>query len=157
MQKYSFKIEWSKDDSEYVATCPSFQGLSAFGETEEDALKEAKIALALFIESYKERGISLPEPQSSQAFSGQIRLRLPKSLHQRATRMASDDGISLNQYITNALNREVSGEEVAIRFGEELRNINPGLAVRVSQQVHSHPNGTHFVNKVDSTPNDYVN
>ena len=32
--------------------------------------------------------------------------------------MAFDDGVSLNQYITNAVNREVSGEEVGKQFGE---------------------------------------
>ena len=123
MPKYSFNIAWSEDDSEYLATCPSFQGLSAFGETEEEALNEAKIALQLFIESYEEREIPLPEPRTSQAYSGQLRLRLSKSLHQRAAKMASDDGISLNQYITNAVNREVSGEEVGKQCVEEIRRV----------------------------------
>ena len=94
-----------------MATCSSFPGLSAFGETEEEALREAKIALDLFIESYKERGIPLPKPPKKQTFSGQLRLRLSKSLHERAARMASLDGVSLNQYINNAVNREVSGKE----------------------------------------------
>lgn len=111
MSKYPFSIAWSEEDAEYMATCPSFPGLSAFGETEEKALHEAKIALKLFIESYKERGIALPKPPRNQTYSGQLRLRLSKSLHERAARMASKDGVSLNQYINNALNREVSSEE----------------------------------------------
>ena len=110
--KYPFNIVWSEEDGEYLATCSSFPGLSAFGETEEEALHEAKIALELFIESYKERGLALPKPPRKQKFSGQLRLRLPKSLHERAAQMATKDGVSLNQYITNALNREVSSEEV---------------------------------------------
>ena len=111
MVKYPINISWSDEDDEYIATCTSFPGLSAFGETEEEALREAKVALALFIESYQERGIPLPRPPGNQKFSGQLRLRLSKSLHERAARMASIDGVSLNQYISNALNREVSGEE----------------------------------------------
>ncbi len=111
MTKYAINIIWSDDDGEYLATCPSFPGLSAFGETEAEALHEAKAALELFIESYNERGISLPKPERKPKFSGQLRLRLPKSLHERAAQMATKDGVSLNQYITNALNREVSGEE----------------------------------------------
>lgn len=110
MTKYPFNILWSEEDAEYMATCPSFPGLSAFGETEEEALHEAKVALQLFIESYKERGIPLPNPPRNQTYSGQLRLRLSKSLHERAARMASKDGVSLNQYINNALNREVSSE-----------------------------------------------
>lgn len=111
MTKYPFNISWSEEDGEYLATCVSFPGLSAFGESEEEALHEAKIALELFIESYKERGIPLPKPPRKIKFSGQLRLRLPRSLHERAARMATEDGISLNQYITNALNREVALEE----------------------------------------------
>ena len=111
MPKYSFNIVWSEEDEEYLATCSSFPGLSAFGKTEEQALHEAKIALELFIESYKERGIRLPKPPRNQTYSGQLSLRLSKSLHERAARMALNDGVSLNQYINNALNREVSIEE----------------------------------------------
>jgi predicted RNase H-like HicB family nuclease len=111
MTRYPFNIVWSEDDQEYLATCPSFPGLSAFGETEEEALDEAKIALKLFIESYQERGIALPKPPRRSKFSGQLRLRLSRSLHERAAEMASKDGVSLNQYIANALNREVSSEE----------------------------------------------
>jgi len=111
MSRYPFNIAWSEQDDEFMATCSSFPGLSAFGETEEEALREAKIALDLFIESYKERGIPLPKPPKKQTFSGQLRLRLSKSLHERAARMASLDGVSLNQYINNAVNREVSGKE----------------------------------------------
>jgi predicted RNase H-like HicB family nuclease len=113
MPKYSFNIAWSDEDGEFIATCSSFPGLSAFGETEEDALHEAKIALELFIESYRERGLQLPKPPRTPTFSGQLRLRLSRSLHERAAKMASKDGVSLNQYINNALNREVSSEESA--------------------------------------------
>lgn len=111
MDRYSFNIAWSDEDDKFVATCGSFPGLSAFGETEEDALQEAKIVLELFIESYRERKLPLPKPARAPVFSGQLSLRLSKSLHERAARMASKDGVSLNQYISNALNREVSVEE----------------------------------------------
>lgn len=111
MNKYPINIVWSEDDGEYLATCASFPGLTAFGETEEEALKEAKVALELFIESYKERGLPLPKPVRAPKYSGQLRLRLPRSLHERAATIASDDGVSLNQYITNALNQVVSSEE----------------------------------------------
>ncbi len=111
MAQFPFDIVWSEEDGEYIATCSSFPRFSAFGETEEEALREAKITPELFIESYKERGISLPKPPKNQTYSGQLRLRLSKSLHERAARMASQDGVSLNQYINSALNREVSSEE----------------------------------------------
>ncbi len=46
------------------ATCPEFPGLSTHGDTEQDALREAKIALQLFIEDMQETGEPLPAPQT---------------------------------------------------------------------------------------------
>ena len=45
MPKYGFDIFWSDEDKGYIATCPDFPSLSAFGETEEEALQEAKTAM----------------------------------------------------------------------------------------------------------------
>jgi predicted RNase H-like HicB family nuclease len=61
--KYTIQIFWSAEDEAFVAVCQEFPGLSAFGETREEALKEAQTALDLMIETYREKGISLPEPQ----------------------------------------------------------------------------------------------
>lgn len=117
MKNYQFNLIWSEEDDSYIATCPEFYGLSAFGDTPEEALGEAKVALELFIESYEEDGIPLPEPVKVKEYSGQIRLRLPKSLHEQAAKRAIRDGISLNQYICYGLQAKVAGDEVAEKFG----------------------------------------
>ncbi len=62
--KYAIQIFWSEEDKAFIAVCQEFPGLSAFGETREEALREAQIALDLMIETYREKDISLPEPQS---------------------------------------------------------------------------------------------
>ena len=107
--KYRFDLNWSDEDDGYIAVCPEFPGLSAFGETAEEALAEAQIALGLFIESYKAKGLPLPKPQKAKSYSGQIRLRLPKSLHAQAARIAAEDHISLNDFLTLAVQTKVSG------------------------------------------------
>jgi predicted RNase H-like HicB family nuclease len=107
--KYRFDLNWSDEDDGYIAVCPEFPGLSAFGDTAEEALAEAQIALGLFIESYKAKGIPLPKPEKAKSFSGQIRLRLPKSLHAQASRLAAEDHISLNDFLTLAVQHKVSG------------------------------------------------
>ncbi|MGI8787515.1 MAG: type II toxin-antitoxin system HicB family antitoxin [Pyrinomonadaceae bacterium] len=61
--KYALQIFWSEEDKSFVAICQEFPGLSAFGETREEALREAQIALDLMIETYREKGFALPEPQ----------------------------------------------------------------------------------------------
>jgi len=106
-KKYSFKVHYSKEDEGYIAECPEFSGLSAFGDTPGEAIAEAEIALELFIETFKEEGKELPIPNLAKEYSGQIRLRIPKSLHAHLSTMADDEGVSLNtlmiQYLTEGL------------------------------------------------------
>ena len=63
--KYTLQIFWSDEDEAFVAICQEFPGLSAFGETREEALKEAQIALDLIIQTYQEKNIPLPEPNNA--------------------------------------------------------------------------------------------
>ncbi|MGE0887183.1 MAG: type II toxin-antitoxin system HicB family antitoxin [Blastocatellales bacterium] len=60
--KYSFTLHWSDDDGGYIARCPEFPGLSAFGDSAKEAIAEAQVALELMIEEYQENGQPLPEP-----------------------------------------------------------------------------------------------
>lgn len=112
MFKYSINLAWSKEDECYVATVPEFPGLSAIGETPEKATEEAKIAVDGFLEIYNEDGIKIPEPETVKDYSGQTRLRLPKSLHATLTQMAEKEGISLNSYIVHLLTERNIGKSV---------------------------------------------
>lgn len=99
---YSFHVFWSEEDEAYIATCPEFPSLSAFGGTPEAALHEGKIVLNAFIDIYREDGKPLPEPQT---YSGKLNVRLPKSLHGALARRAEQEGVSLNTLIVTALGR----------------------------------------------------
>jgi predicted RNase H-like HicB family nuclease len=121
MNKYRFNIAWSEEDEGYIVTCPEFPGLSAFGETPEQALAEGQIALKLFIETYQEKEIPLPEPATTQSFSGQLRLRLPKSLHAQSVRMAAADGVSLNQFICDAVRAKFTAQEIGRCIVREVK------------------------------------
>jgi predicted RNase H-like HicB family nuclease len=101
--RYSLRIQWSPEDESFVATCPEFPGLSAFGETYEEAGREARDAMAGMIEVLQEDGEALPEAQEVQDYSGQLRLRLPKSLHRSLAEAAVREGVSLNTHIVTLL------------------------------------------------------
>ena len=62
--RYALEILWSNQDDGYIAVCPEFSDLSAFGKTREAALFEAQIALEQTIID-GEHGIPLPEPRSA--------------------------------------------------------------------------------------------
>lgn len=121
--RYPINIEWSDEDQEYIATCSAFPGLSAFGTSEEEALREAKIALAGFIETYKANNMPLPEPASRASFSGKLQLRLAKTLHRLAAQMARNEDVSLNTFIVDAIQAKVSGTQVANRIINDLRMV----------------------------------
>ncbi len=115
MHKYGFKIFWSDEDDAYIVTCPEFPGLSAFGDTEEEALREAKVALELFIESMQEHNEPLPVPQPAHTYSGQFRVRLPRTLHRQLAERAEDEGVSLNALVMTYLS---AGVAVASSVGQ---------------------------------------
>ena len=103
MSKHSTLIQWSEEDKAYVAIVPELPGLSAFGSTPEEAAKELAIAREAFLEVLVEDGEEIPAPEVLKPFSGQTRLRLPKSLHAALSNRAKEEGVSLNTYIVQLL------------------------------------------------------
>ena len=63
MFKYEIIIYWSNEDEAFVAEIPELPGCMAHGNTLEDALKNAKEAIQLWIDTAKEFGDPIPEPK----------------------------------------------------------------------------------------------
>ncbi len=101
--KYSVSVFWSDEDECFIATCPEFPLLSAHGETREEATAEFQIVLEMAIESYQEDGIELPKPKTTNNYSGQFRIRMPKSLHKELAETALKEGVSLNSYAVSVI------------------------------------------------------
>jgi len=80
----------------YLVEFPDLPGCMADGETVEEALNEAESAMKSWIGTAKSFGDSIPEPGISTKYSGQWRLRVPKSLHAALTLRAKSEGVSLN-------------------------------------------------------------
>jgi len=68
-----------------------------------EALAEGKVALDLFIQSYLADGTPLPSAEIIHEYSGKFRVRLAKSLHRQASELATLEGVSLNQFVANAV------------------------------------------------------
>ena len=67
---YAIEIFYSEEDDGFIAIVPELAGCSAFGETEERALQEVKIAMQLWLETAKEIGRSIPVPQKRSLIAG---------------------------------------------------------------------------------------
>lgn len=67
MYKYETIIYWSADDGIFAAEVPELPGCMAHGSTQEDALASAQEAVRLWIETAREFGDPIPEPNMKQS------------------------------------------------------------------------------------------
>jgi predicted RNase H-like HicB family nuclease len=63
MKDFHINIFYSDEDEGYIADIPDLAHCSAFGETPEEALKQALIAKKVWLESAKKEGKSIPKPK----------------------------------------------------------------------------------------------
>ena len=78
------------------------------------ALQEITEVKREWIESNLEDGLPVPEP-TLRKYSGQIRLRIPPSLHQQLSYLASVEGVSLNQFMVSTLSRSAGYREAEVK------------------------------------------
>ena len=88
---YRVVVEWSAEDEAFIARVPALPGCAAHDRTPESATREAVIAARGVLESMRAHGDALPASDVFTGHSGQLRLRLPRSLHERLSRMAALD------------------------------------------------------------------
>ena len=77
---------------------PELPGCLTVGGTVEEAIKNAEDAKKTWFEAALEEGIKINEPEINEKYSGQFKLRIPKSLHRSLAESAKREGISMNQY-----------------------------------------------------------
>ena len=87
----------------YFVEIPDLPGCIADGQTEEEALREADRAIEEWIATAKEMGWPIPEPSSSDRYSGKWLQRVPKTLHMKLAQAAKREGVSLNALATSIL------------------------------------------------------
>lgn len=119
MYNYSANVLWSPEDQSFIATIPELPGLSAFGQNREEAIQNAFEAAQGMVEVMEEDGEKIPEPQTIRSYSGQLRLRLPVSLHESLASCAEKEGLSLNQYIVYLLSVNFTAHDVVSEIRKE--------------------------------------
>ncbi|HEX2291740.1 MAG TPA: type II toxin-antitoxin system HicB family antitoxin [Gaiellaceae bacterium] len=87
----------------WTASVEELPGCTSRGKTSDAALDGVEAAMAKWIALAIEEGREIPEPKSATSHSGRLLLRMPKTLHAELTRASEREGVSLNQFITDAL------------------------------------------------------
>jgi predicted HicB family RNase H-like nuclease len=100
-EDYQVVLEWTDEDSCFIATIPAWNNVRTHGKTAPEASRNAQEVLQMLIASAKKTGGAVPEPQ--RAYSGKLQLRLPTSLHRKLAREAEREGVSLNHWLTTKL------------------------------------------------------
>ncbi len=60
---YHINLFWSSEDACWIADVPDLHYCSAHGETPDDAAREIRVAIDLFLESCRAHGDPIPEPR----------------------------------------------------------------------------------------------
>jgi antitoxin HicB len=103
---YTFELI-REDETTWFARVVELPGCITEGDSREDAIAMIQDAMAGWIEIALADGHPIPEPRSSDEFSGKFVVRVSKSLHRDLVDAAAREEVSLNQFIATELARAV--------------------------------------------------
>jgi predicted HicB family RNase H-like nuclease len=95
--KYTYRVTWSEDDSEYIGLCAEFPSLSWLAQTPEAALKGIRKVVGEVVADMQSNEEPVPEPIATRHFSGKFMVRVPPDVHRQLTIQAAEAGVSLNR------------------------------------------------------------
>jgi antitoxin HicB len=106
----NYKIEIIKDEAEsgYVLSIPDLKGCLTCAEKLDQGMIMLEDAKKQWFIAAMESGYEIPEPNVLENYSGQFKLRLPKSLHKELAEKSKQEGISMNQYCLYLLSKNSS-------------------------------------------------
>jgi predicted RNase H-like HicB family nuclease len=67
--RYEMVIYWSEDDQSFIAEVPELAGCAADGATYQEALANAQVVIAEWIESARALGREIPTPRGRLKFA----------------------------------------------------------------------------------------
>ena len=95
---YRLEIIPDSDEGGYVASYPELRGCLTCGDTIEAVVANAEDCKREWLAAAMEEKLEIPEPSDASDYSGQFKLRIPKSLHKSLAEHSKAEGISMNQY-----------------------------------------------------------
>jgi predicted RNase H-like HicB family nuclease len=105
VRHYAYRVVWSAEDGEYVATVAEFPSLSWLDPDQAEALQGLVGLVAEVAADLESSGEPVPKPISERRFSGKFNVRVPESLHRDLVLAAAEEGVSLNRLVSERLAR----------------------------------------------------
>jgi predicted HicB family RNase H-like nuclease len=100
---YTYRVSWSLEDGEYVATCAEFPSLSWLAEDDLAALRGLKEMVRDVVKDMLTNGEQPPEALADKKFSGTLSLRIAPELHRKLAIEAAESHISLSRHLNSKL------------------------------------------------------
>ena len=100
---YRLSITPDLEEGGYAAEYPELPGCVTCGETLDEVVTLALDAKKAWLTVAYDNGDEIPIPDSLNNYSGQFKLRVPKSLHRTLAMRAKEEGVSMNQYCVAVL------------------------------------------------------
>ncbi|NGP05555.1 type II toxin-antitoxin system HicB family antitoxin [Rhodococcus sp. 14C212] len=100
---YSYRVQWSPEDGEHVATVLEFPSLSWLAEDQSGALEGLVRVVDSLIDDLIANGETVPQPFAERTYSGTIYVRTSPDLHRRLAMEAAERHVSLNQLAVQRL------------------------------------------------------
>ena len=111
---YKLEIIPDTEESGYVASYPELPGCITCGETIASAVANAEDAKKEWLLAAIEEKIEIAEPESADSYSGQFKLRIPKTLHKTLAEDSKKEGVSMNQYCVYLLAKNSEKEHLIL-------------------------------------------
>lgn len=105
IKHYAYRVLWSAEDEEFVATVAEFPSLSWLHPDQSKALRGLVDLVAEVVADLQASGEPVPQPIAERRFSGRFNVRVPESLHRELALTAAQEGVSLNRLVSDRLAR----------------------------------------------------
>lgn len=102
---YTYRLAWSPEDDEYVASCLELPSLSWLDRDPGRALTGLREVVNSEVADMAAAGEPVPEPLGERSYSGKFNVRIPGPLHRELVMAAAEQGISLNRLVSDRLAR----------------------------------------------------
>jgi predicted HicB family RNase H-like nuclease len=105
VDKYTYRVTWSGEDSGYVGLCAEFPSLSWLAHTPETALKGIRKVVGEVVSDMVRNEERVPDPIAGKRYSGKFMVRVPPDVHRQLAIQAAEAGVSLNRLASAKLSR----------------------------------------------------
>jgi predicted HicB family RNase H-like nuclease len=102
-EKYTYRVQWSEQDGEFVGLCAEFPSLSWLAKTDDESFAGIKKLVREVVRDMVRNAEPLPEPLGMKTFSGTFKVRIPPTLHRKLAVEAAEAGISINRLVSMKL------------------------------------------------------